>query len=259
MKDTISLLTTLCVLQSAAIPARDGLDPQLASLLSSERTALVQLARVDPDAATLLGAQLSGYATVRRFYDLRDKNSNASGPLRPLERIRKAANALLGAIESAADPIRGGLFDPEIESVVPVDVLLALLGEVLPLLGQQRGVFNKEQIFALMRVVEDFDTAPLRIRERAVDVLKGSLNAYRGGGERMDGSGLSGSSSWDMVASLGMLQSQQEATKRGWDWRKGLDAVAGSQLDGKEVLVLLRNALAQEVARGWAGGGGSGW
>lgn len=253
LKDTISFLTSLCLLQSAAVPSREALDPQLASLLSTERTALMQLARVDPDAASSLGAQLSGYATVRQFYNLRDNDK--SRDLRPLERKRKAGEALIGVIESAADCIRGGLFDPEIESVVPVDVLLALLGEALPLLGQQRRVFNKEQIFALMRVVEDFDTAPSRIRERAVDTLRGSLNAFRSGGS-MSESGLSGSSSWDMVASSAMRQNQ-DTSERGWDWRKGLDAVVQGEVDGKEMLMLLRTALAQEVAKGWAGG--SGW
>lgn len=254
LKDTISFMTSLCLLQSAAIPAHNALDQHLASLLSKERTALVQLARADPDAANLLGAQLSGYATVRQFYDIRDNNEH--GGLRPLERKRKAGDALIGAIESAADCIRGGLFDPEIESVVPVDGLLALLGEALPLLGQARPVFGKQQIFALMRVVEDFDTAPGRIRERAVDVLKGCINAYRGSGSTgsdMGGSGMSGSS-WDMVASSAMLQSQDKVIHRGWDWRKGLDAAVGSQVDGTEVLMLLRMALAQEVAKGWAGG-----
>ena len=122
-----------------------------------------------------------------------------------------------------------------------------------------------------MRVVEDFDSAPGRIRERAVDVLQGVINAYRGcneplrlrgdgsSGASMEGSGLSGSS-WDMVASSVMLQSQEKSAPLqdycGWDWRKGLDAVADSRVDGKEVLMLLRAALAQEVAKGWAGGMG---
>lgn len=266
LKATISFLISICLLQSASIPTQDALDGPLASLLSKERSALVHLARVDPDAANLLSAQLSGYATIRRFYDLRD---NISGQLKPLERKRKAGEALIGVTESAADCIRGGLFDPEIESVVPIDSLLALLGEALPLLGQDRRVLNKQQVFALMRVVEDFDTAPGRIRESAVELLQGSLNAYRGAGQQlkksksnvssMSGSGLSGSS-WDMVASSAMLQSEGNGKVveiyRGWDWRKGLDAVAGAQVEGKDVLMLLRVALAQEVARGWAGGVG---
>lgn len=263
MKATISFLISLCLLQSAAIPAQDALDDQLASLLSKERAALVDLARADPDAASLLSAQLSGYATIRQFYDMRDNNS---GTLKPLQRKRKASDALIGVTESASDCIRGGLFDPEVESVVPIDGLLALLGEALPLLGQERRVFNKQQVFALMRVVEDFDTAPGRIRESAVELLQGSLNAYRGGATQlkksrsnlssMSGSRLSGSS-WDMVASSAMLRSQEKGLPveidRGWDWRKGLDAVVGAQVDGKEVLMLLRTALAQEVAKGWSG------
>lgn len=179
---------------------------------------------------------------------------------------------MVAVIESAADCIRGGLFDPDVESVVPTDTLLAILGEALPLLGQQKRIFSKQQIFALMRVVEDFDTAPGRIRESAVELLQGSLNAYRGAASSqlkksksnvssMSRSGLSGSS-WDMVASSGMLRSSETGKAveigRGWDWRKGLDAVVDAQVDGKDVLMLVRTALAQEVARGWSGGG-FGW
>jgi hypothetical protein len=50
---------------------------------------------------------------------------------RPLARKRAAANALMVIIASAASSIRGGLYDPEIETVVQVDVLLPLLGEAL--------------------------------------------------------------------------------------------------------------------------------
>lgn len=51
--------------------------------------------------------------------------------LRPIARKRAAATALLAVINSAADNIHGGLYDKERASVVPVDGLLALLGEAL--------------------------------------------------------------------------------------------------------------------------------
>lgn len=267
LKATISFLISLCLLQSAAIPSPDALDDQLASLLSKDRPALVHLAGVDSEAASLLGGQLSGYATIRRFYDLRD---NTTGSAKSLERKREAAKALLFIIESAADCIRGGLFDPDVKSVVPTDGLLALLGEALPLLGQDKAIFNKQQVFALMRVVEDFDTGPGRIKEGALELLQGSLNAYRGRSAQLSksrsnvsdlsGSGLSGASSWDMLASSAVLKSEAKGAvgevAHGWDWRKGLDAVTGAQVDSKAVLMLLRMALAQEVARGFSSAAG---
>ncbi|KAK4543936.1 hypothetical protein LTR36_004710 [Oleoguttula mirabilis] len=279
LKSTLSLLISLSLLHSASSPARQDLDTQLSSLLSRERTALVNLARSDTEAASLLASHLSGYATIRRFYDLRDQDvapttsSNGAALLRPLERKREAAKALIAVTESAADCIRGGLYDPEVESVVPVDGVLALLGEALPLLGQPKRIFTKDQVYNLLRVVEDFATAPSRIRENAESLLQASINAYKDGGKigmsellkksRSDLSSKSvrlGGSSYDMLASSAMLQSQEKKggkgaeAKRGWDWRKGLDGV-GTTVDvgGEDVLMLLRLALAQEVARGLSG------
>ena len=256
----------------------DTLDPRLDSLLSKQRTALVGLSHADPDAAALLSSSLSGYATVRRAYELRDQDgasSSGAKMMKPLERKREAAKALVAVIESAADCIRGGLFDPEIESVVPVDALLALLGETLPLLGQQKRIFSQGQVFTLMRIVEDFATAPGRIREGAEGLVQASLKSYRGDSSASNsallkksrsnlsaasgsGSGL-GCSSWDMLASSAAVVQRGETEKgkmvsRGWDWRKGLDAVvADRDVRVEEVLLLLRTALAMEVGRGWGG------
>lgn len=255
------------------MPRPDNADAQLVSLLSTERAAISHLASADPDAATLLASNLSGYATVRHFYNLRDQAFNASSPTTslPLQQKRRAATALLAAIESAADCIRGGLFDPAVESAVPVSGLLVLLGETLPLLGLEKRVFTREQVWGLLRVVEDWDTAPSRIRENGEALLKASVEAFRGGvgssgvlrKTRGQGSG-SGSdeglegSSWDMLlasssASGQSLKGMQTDVRRGWDWRKGLDAVVGADMGGKEVLMLVRTALAREVGRGWSG------
>ena len=153
LRSTIDLLISLCLVQSAAFPPAANLDPQLDSLLNDQHSALSQLARVDVEAAQLLATYLSGYATLRRFYDLRDadvEKDNAAaaaehdesetrklGTLRPLARKREAARALMAVIESAADSIRGGLYDSETESVVQVDALMALLCEALPLMNRK--------------------------------------------------------------------------------------------------------------------------
>lgn len=247
------------------------MDGHLASLLSTERTDLLNLATSDPEASTLLAGSMSGYGTLRRFYDLRDQELTSSpdgmAKLKPLERRREAAKALVGAIESASDCIRGGLFDPDVESVIPVDGLLVLLGEVLPLLDQQKRIFTQKQIYALLRVIEDFAACPSRIRETAEDLLKACANACGGatGGSgslktsRSDVgsiSGLSGSSYDLLASSSGLILNQEKglnAVQRAWDWRKGLSGIGLADVNAKSVLMILRVALAQEVARGWSG------
>ncbi|KAH9823766.1 Nup85 Nucleoporin [Teratosphaeria destructans] len=280
LKNELAYLNSLCLFSSSAVPATADLDPQLASLLSRERVALIGLARADPDAADILASHLSGYATLRRFYELRDQDGTASSSgkiaLKPLERKREAAKALIAVATSAADCIQGGLFDPQIESVVPIDGVLVLLGECLPLLGQPKRIFTKEHVFTLLRLVEDLSAAPGRIKENAQDLLRSSMVAYHDGqgsgtgrhnlrssrkAGSASGSGFLGGSGYDMLASSAMLRSQESLGRggdvtRAWDWRKGLDAVASGSVEEvgeKEVLGMLRAALSLEVARGWSG------
>lgn len=255
------------------MPAQSFIDPKLEGLLSKDRPALKALSQTDLDAATLLSSHLSGYATLRRFYDLRDQDIYAAAsmpvnrPLKPLERRREAASSLVGVIRSAADCISGGLYDPDIESVIPADGLLALLGEALPLLGEDKRIFTQEQVFALLAVVEDFSASPSRIRENADSLLSSSLNACTD--EHSTASGILkksksdlGGSSWDLLAtsSMELMRSSQKGKKkqsliqRGWDWRQGLVGMGGIEdPDAKMVVKLVREALVREVASGWGG------
>jgi hypothetical protein len=81
---------------------------------------------------------LSGYFTLRKFYDLRDEALLNHQPttLGPIARKRAAASALMTVIASAADNIQGGIFDPSSPAIVSVDGLLALLGEALVFIDQ---------------------------------------------------------------------------------------------------------------------------
>ncbi|KAK4951023.1 hypothetical protein LTR10_011016 [Elasticomyces elasticus] len=271
ISETLGLLVSLCLIHSAAYPAREEMDERLAGLVGKERSTLVELARKDGEAAELLAGRLSGYATLRRFYELRDQDVLSSSlpggqKLRPLERAREAAGALMAVLGSASDCIRGGLYDPEAEGVVPVDCVLVLLGEALVLLGQGKRVFSKEQVFGMMRIVEDFETVTSRIRENGASLLDASLASYResgdggGMGRSRGGMGKSGSgfggSSWDMLAESSMVGPSAGGmgkVERGWDWRRGVDEL-GVEAGGKEVVAMVRVALAREVARGWGGG-----
>lgn len=104
---------------------------------------MTKLADLDPEAAGLLSKHLSGYATIRKFFDLRDEEvllkTNERPAHRSMARKRAAANALMVVIASAASSIRGGLYDPETETVVQVDVLLPLLGEALVFVNRKFG------------------------------------------------------------------------------------------------------------------------
>jgi hypothetical protein len=129
------MLVAHCLVKSIAYPPLVELDESFKDLITSPKQTLTKLAALDSEAAQLLSNSLSGYATIRKFYDLRDEGvlcKEGEKPAhRPMARKRAAANALTVIISSAASSIRGGLYDPEVETVVQVDVLLPLLGEAL--------------------------------------------------------------------------------------------------------------------------------
>lgn len=247
--------------------------------MTSPMTVLSELRTIDLGAAELLSTQLSGYATLRRFYDLRDGElgpSDESKALRPLARRRVAADALIAVIMSAADSIHGGLYDDAIDSVVPINGLIVLLGEALPFINQQTRILSKGQIFALLKAVEDVSTVPVAISAQCEECFKSALAAAKGGPmpspkellnrSTMDGSGSSsGFSLINMVTSesqsngsmdgSGVLvrtnsngRSRDNATvRRAWDWRAGFEKTAKSQ----DMLLMLRLGLAREVSRVW--------
>lgn len=137
----INVLITCSLVQSIAYPVRANLDITLSSFITTPKQSLAQLALLDREGAELLASQMSGYAMLRKFYDLRDQvNSIQPGQqpvLRSTARKRDAIAALIAVIESAADSIHGGLLDTSVESVVQVDGLLVLFGEALVFLNRE--------------------------------------------------------------------------------------------------------------------------
>ena len=103
--------------------------------MSEPADSLASIADFDAEAAALLQQYLGGYATLRKFYDLRDEEVNLKKgqkpSLQPIARKKAAAASLLTVIASAADNIQGGLYDETQRAVVQVDGLLALLGEAM--------------------------------------------------------------------------------------------------------------------------------
>lgn len=258
VKDVLSLLTSLCLAQSTSVPQHAAMDATLASLLTFKRSSLNNLAATDALAAAALTSQLSGYATLRRFYDLRDQDLNlgATTSFKPLERKRQAANALLAIIASASDCIRGGLFDSAVQSVVPVNGLIVLLAEILPLCGQTKRILARTHIYTLLRVIEDYNACPASLRASAEELLKTCVQSStptlsKSHSNASSTSGLGGSS-YDLLVTSSILLKQQEKSaplRRAWDWRIGLIGLQASDVSADSILLMLRVALANELGR----------
>lgn len=224
----------------------------------------------------MLTQHLSGYATIRKFYDLRDEHlhSSAEGSKpthRPMARKRAAAHALMVIISSSASAIQGGLYDASTETVVQVDVLLPLLGEALVFLNQPRRTLSLRHLYDLLAAIEDFEASGALIRGQCEEVLKTCFAAARGGSGSVPGpqsllqkstSGLS-ASTYSLIgsgdfsadgmsaeASAVLVQGAEGDVQRGWDWRAGFPRGA----DGSELVRVLRLGVAKEVARAYAEG-----
>lgn len=265
----MDLLISLSLIHSVAYPPAADLDDYLRRLISSPKDTLVELSQIDFEAAQMLHKLLSGYATLRKFYDLRDEESKHVESEQPKAQSvatkLEAATALVAVIRSADDNIHGGLYDESRGAVVSVDFLLVLLGEAMVFVNQPNSVLTPSQIYTLVKSVEDIQTVPQRIYAACNEFFQtviASTQALKGSSP-MDlltksTSSLSGAGSFSMVGSS-MLASQLQRSvgssgvlvkgnlKRGWDWRRGLTVGATSE----ETLKVLRFGLSKELARVW--------
>jgi hypothetical protein len=222
----------------------------------------------------MLSNHLSGYATIRKFYDLRDQellNSGDKPAHRPMARKRAAANALSVIIASASSSIRGGLYDPDIETVVQVDVLLPLLGEALVFVNQPKRTLTLRHLYSLLAAIEDLDTAPSMIRSQCEEVLSTTLAAAHDSSSgaqytlQKSTSNLTTASSQFSLIEFGSTDGAPLSTegsavlvqggrvdesRRAWDWRRGF----GKAATGEDVTRLLRLGVAREIARAFAEG-----
>lgn len=264
----LDLLISFSLIHSVAYPPEGEMDGHLQSLISSPKSALTEMSKMDFEAAQLLHKMLSGYATLRKFYDLRDEEVLAAGEKpKPgaLSRKSEAASALMAVITSADDNIRGGLYDETRGAVVSVDFLLALLGEALVFVNQPQLSIAPPQIDTLLKAIEDLQTVPPRVYGACNEFFQTVIASTPGlkGSSPMDllkksTSSMSGTSSYSMVGSS-MLASQLQRSignsgtivkgnvKRGWDWRRGLSAGT----TGEDILRMLRFGLAKDLAKVW--------
>ncbi|OJJ48114.1 hypothetical protein ASPZODRAFT_62552 [Penicilliopsis zonata CBS 506.65] len=192
VKSVVDLLISYSLVQSRAYPVTGDLDEQLRSLIAEPKTCLSAIASVDDEAAQILQFYFSGYATLRRFYDIRDEAVGAKEGqlprLKPLARRRAAAQALVAVISSAADSIYGGLYDPDRDSAVQVDGLLSLLGEALVLINQPTPVLSMSQQFTILSAIEDLETVTPRVYAQCEECFRSTLIEYHHSSSAANGS-----------------------------------------------------------------------
>jgi hypothetical protein len=253
------LLMSYSLVQSTAYPSEKDMDKDLKSLLRDRTATLERCAKQDLEAAQLLGRMLSGYATLRKFYELRDEQKLDSISVSKALALRKqAAVALVAVISSSDDNIRGGLYDETRGAVVSEDFLLALLGEATVFIGQSPAVITLGQIDTLLKAIEDLQT----VGSRVYSVCDDFFNLVLSSGQGLKGSNpadlmrksttsLSGSSY--MMTGSSMLASHMQRSgaagkaQRGWDWRKAWAV----NTKGEDVLRKLRLGLAKDLADLW--------
>lgn len=138
VEEVIHNLVTISLIQSAAYPRKENMDTTLKQFLKSPMQAVSLLHDQDFESGQFLSNYLSGYAAIRKYFDLRDEELDKKhSPATTQERLDQAAAAIIAAITSAADSIQGGLLDPSIPAVIPIDNLLMLLGESLAFINRK--------------------------------------------------------------------------------------------------------------------------
>ncbi|KID76414.1 Nucleoporin NUP85 [Metarhizium brunneum] len=260
VREVLNLLIAYSLVQSTAFPAKHELDEDLSNLLCKRTETLEAKAKQDLEAAQLLGRMLSGYATLRKFYEIRDEQKLEEISSTKAKALKKqAAMALMAVISSADDNIRGGLYDESRDAVVSEDFLLALLGEATVFINQTPSVISLDQIDVLLKAVEDVQAVGSRVYDSCDSFfglvlssgqgLKGSTPA-----DLMEKSTASLSGSSYVMSGSSMLVSHMHKstmsggkTTRGWDWRKGWHVSS----KGKDVLRKLRLGLSKDLAALW--------
>jgi hypothetical protein len=274
----MNLLISYSLVQSTAYPTDNELDDHLHRLMNHRNQTLEQLAKQDLEAAELLGKMLSGYASLRHFYSIRDGETRLSAVGR-----QQAATALISVIASSDDNIRGGLYDHTRDGIVSEDFLLALLGEALVFVsdpGSGAGAFLRKdeagapptislsQIDTLLKAIEDLEAVGPRVYMACDEFLQLVMASAPGGLKGSTPADLMRKSTASMSASFvlsgsSMLASQLQKSlsgaagagalgrlqnvKRSWDWRNKV--TAGTT--GEKLLERLRKSLAKDLAGFW--------
>ncbi|KAK4159115.1 nucleoporin NUP85 [Cladorrhinum sp. PSN259] len=272
VREVMNLLMSYSLIQSTAFPPTNELDDYLYKLLNDRNNTLENLAVQDMEGAELLGKMLSGYASLRQFYDIRD-NESALPNATPHARRQQAATALISVIASSDDNIRGGLFDQTRDGIVSEDFLLALLGEALVFVTDPNNtnvyhgqlaepVITLDQIDIILKAIEDLQAVGERVYTACEEFLQVVLASAPGlkGSTPADLLKTSVGGSGMLLAGNSLVASQLQRSlsggsgalgkvnvKRGWDWRSEMSA----KTSGEDVMRRLRLGLAKDLASLW--------
>ena len=207
-----------------------------------------------------------------------------------MARRKAAISTLIAVINSAADNIHGGLYDQERNSIVPVDGLLALLGEASVFIDQPEREISLSQCLDLLKAIEDLQTVTSRVYEQCEECFRCTLTNGRQTQQHQKrprdaremlkksiSNITSSSSAFSLIESSMMDSETRESTgsegvmvnmvenahgaavakrddddngRRGWDWRKRFSKDAS----GAELLRMMRLGLARDMAKAWVGG-----
>lgn len=288
VKNVLDILISFSIVESKAYPSLSLLDENLRSLVENPKASLIALASLDVEAAKIIHLQLTGYASLRKFYDLRDQEVNSdtaqSTVLRPSARRKAAISTLIAVINSAADNIHGGLYDEDRGSIVPVDGLLALLGEALVFVDQPHQELTLSQCFDLLKAIEDLQTVTSRVYKQCEECFRRTLANDQTQPKAPDrretfkksiSNITTSSSAFSLIDSM-MESETRESTgsegvmirmvekgdpsqwsnnqiQRGWDWREGVS----QDLTAGDLLRRLRLGLAKDIAKAWVEGEGA--
>ncbi|KAI0389642.1 hypothetical protein F5Y17DRAFT_448202 [Xylariaceae sp. FL0594] len=262
VRDVLNTLMSISLVESTVYPADGDLDEVLRALLKERTTTLEGYAKQDLEAANLLGKMLSGYATLRQYYEYRDGDGKSQQ--KSLVRRQQAAAALAAVIASADDNIRGGLYDDSRDAVVSEDFLLALLGEMSVFIGQSPPAVTLDQINTVLKAIEDIQTVGSRVYDVADEFFKLVMAAGHGKGSTpaslldqsvpslggsfvMTGSSMIASKLHKSVVKSAKANNNNTSTKRGWDWRTSV--YAGTT--AASVLKQLRLGITKDLANLW--------
>jgi hypothetical protein len=264
VREVMNLLISYSLLQSTPYPPTNDLDDHLHRLLANRNETLRGFAAQDLEAAELLGKMLSGYASLRQFYELRDDE----GAFSPAQRRQQAVAALTGVIASADDNIRGGLFDASRDAIVSEDFLLALLGEASVFVSGPDHAFNGgagaevdlDQIDVLLKAIEDLQSVGDRVYKSAEEFFQLVLASVPGGPKGSTPADLmrksTGPGGSFVLAGSQMLAGKlqrsisggvKQNVRRGWDWRREV----GAGTTGSAFLRRMRVGLTKDLARLW--------
>lgn len=193
-------------------------------MLNAPADTLLQIADLDEEAARMLHVRLVGYAALRSYYDLRDKDGS----------VNQMISALLAIIEWT---VRQSAIDP----------ILCLFGELLYAVQARDAKLTPDQSFALLHVLEDI--SPEKGSEQ---LLQSALQTYQ---RRVSlpvpfellSCMREGQSSFQLISRVVSESKASKSSHRSPDWRASLaDGVEPGSL-----IRLLRVVLARQIAQGW--------